>query len=206
MHLTFIGVYPVLVFVPKSPPLGELAFDLHVIKPTSCESRPPSSWLQFNDVWSGIRSRIVHSNYSRYHKKIAPTKFSCAVDTGKQAVITFHLLDAREVYNSLLDGCSRKQKPQKAMEYLNDMISASKWNDPTTAKDLSKKEDADGGTKIKRFLYLRRSRDLKCVSCIQSFDKNHDYSRSITKMIHWRRSKATYRGNLRLHPSTDSWI
>eukprot|EP00434_Breviolum_minutum_P020644 symbB.v1.2.018202.t1/scaffold1209.1/size131499/3 len=27
------------------------------------------------------------------------------------------------VYNSLLDGCSRKQKPQKAMEYLNDMIS-----------------------------------------------------------------------------------
>ncbi|CAK8989795.1 unnamed protein product [Durusdinium trenchii] len=27
------------------------------------------------------------------------------------------------VYNSLLDGCSRKQKPQKAMEYLQDMIS-----------------------------------------------------------------------------------
>lgn len=29
-----------------------------------------------------------------------------------------------EVYNSLLDGCSRKQKPQKAMEYLQDMISS----------------------------------------------------------------------------------
>lgn len=28
------------------------------------------------------------------------------------------------VYNSLLDGCGRKQKPQKAMEYLQDMISA----------------------------------------------------------------------------------
>ena len=29
------------------------------------------------------------------------------------------------VYNSLLDGCGRKQKPQKAMEYLQDMISHS---------------------------------------------------------------------------------
>ena len=29
------------------------------------------------------------------------------------------------VYNSLLDGCGRKQKPQKAMEYLQDMISTS---------------------------------------------------------------------------------
>ena len=39
---------------------------------------------------------------------------------GKQETENTHA----EVYNSLLDGCGRQQKPQKAMEYLKDMIRA----------------------------------------------------------------------------------
>ena len=60
------------------------------------------------------------------------------VGVGGRAILSCHLWEdassipgshhdlhatSLQVYNSLLDGCSRKQKPQKAMEYLQDMIS-----------------------------------------------------------------------------------
>ena len=89
-----IHVYPVLVLVPKSPPLGELAFE-HLISTSLSPrhvSQGPYPVDSCNDVWSGIRSRIVHSNYIRYHERISSDKKkSCSVDTGKQVVITFHL-------------------------------------------------------------------------------------------------------------------